>query len=138
MLLDVKVCSITSLVKRHRLSGIGNGKARLYPAETALALVALRARGHSAKSANHYLAAVQQFTRWLVKAKRLATDPLEDLEPFNVEADRRRERRVLSHDELRRLVHAAYVGTITFRGLGGRDRQRSTPQPSGPGSGPRS
>ena len=53
VLLDVKVCSITSLVKRHRLSGIGNGKARLYPAETALALVALRARGHSAKSANH-------------------------------------------------------------------------------------
>jgi integrase len=120
-LLGVKAFSVPSLVRRHRLAAVGNGKARRYPAETAARLLADRARGMSAKAANHYLAAVQQFSRWLAK-KTKATDPLEELKPFNVEADRRRERRVLSADELRRLILAAGASGRTFRGLSGRDR----------------
>lgn len=38
-LLGVKPISVPSLVKRHRLAAVGNGKARRYPAETAEALV---------------------------------------------------------------------------------------------------
>jgi site-specific recombinase XerC len=121
-LLDVKPLSVPSLVKRHRLKAIGNGKARRYPAETAEVLVALRSRSMSAKAANHYLAALQQFTRWLVQTKRAADDPLAELEPANAEADRRRERRVLSIEELRRIISTASASAKTFHGLAGRDR----------------
>jgi site-specific recombinase XerC len=87
-----------------------------------LALVALRSRGMSAKAANHYLTALQQFTRWLVQTKRAVDDPLAELGPANAEADRRRERRVLSIEELRRIISTASASAKTFRGLAGRDR----------------
>lgn len=121
-LLRVKAFSVPSLVKRHGLTAVGNGKARRYPAATAAALVAIRSRGMSANAANHYLGAIQQFTRWLTKTKRLPVDPLEELKPFNPDADRRRERRVLSADELRRVIAAARTSAKTFRGLSGLDR----------------
>jgi hypothetical protein len=121
-LLDVQPFSVPSLVKRHRLAAVGNGKARRYPAETVRVLVSLRSRGMSAKGANHYLGAVQQFTRWLARTRRAAADPLEELRPANAEADRRRERRVLSVDELRRVIAAARQSEKSFRGLDGRDR----------------
>src|SRR5437763_5012176 len=121
-LLDVQPFSVPSLVKRHRLAAVGNGKARRYPAETAGTLLSLLSRGMSAKGSNHYLGAVQQFTRWLTKTKRAAGDPLEELKPANAEADRRRERRVLSIDELRRVIVAAGLSEKSFRGLDGRDR----------------
>jgi integrase len=121
-LLDVKPFSVPSLVKRHRLEALGNGRSRRYPAATAAALVALRSRGMSAKAANHYLAAIQQFSRWLTRSKRVASDPLEELKPSNAEADRRRERRVLSVEDLRKMIHAARNSPVSFRGLSGRDR----------------
>ena len=120
-LLGVKPLSVPSLVRRHRLAAAGNGRSRRYPAETVARLLADRSRGLSAKAANHYLAAAQQFSRWLAK-KTKGTDPLEELKPFNAEADRRRERRVLAADELRRLILAAGESDRTFRGLSGRDR----------------
>jgi integrase/recombinase XerC len=121
-LLGVKAFSIPSLVKRHGLRAVGNGKARRYPAATAQALAALRSRGMSANAANHYLGAVQQFTRWLAKTNRAPADPLADLKPANPEADRRRQRRVLSAEQLRGLILAARANSKSFRGLSGRDR----------------
>ncbi len=120
--LDVKPFSVPSLVKRHRLPAVGNGKARRYPAETAEALMSLRSHGLCAKATNHYLGAVQQFSRWLAQTKRSPSDPLEELKPANAEVDRRRERRVLKIDELRLVILSARVSPKSFRGLEGRDR----------------
>jgi hypothetical protein len=120
--LGVKASAVTSLVRRHRLTATGIGKARRYPAATAQVLAALRARGMSPKPTNHYLGAAQQFTRWLARNNRLPADPLADLKPATAEADRRRERRVPSADELRRVVTAARASPKAVRGLSGRDR----------------
>ncbi|HVK19159.1 MAG TPA: tyrosine-type recombinase/integrase [Fimbriiglobus sp.] len=85
-------------------------------------MAAIRSRGLSAKGVNHYLAAIQQFTRWMAKTRRAGADPLAELKPANAEADRRRERRVLSVDELRKIILAARGSRQTFRGLTGVDR----------------
>ena len=52
------------------------------------------------QTSNHYLAAVKQFSRWLVADRRTAVNPLAHLEGGNVKLDRRHDRRELSDDEL--------------------------------------
>jgi integrase len=52
------------------------------------------------QTSNHYLAAVKQFARWLVKDRRAAENPLAHLVGGNVKLDRRHERRELSDAEL--------------------------------------
>ena len=67
----------------------------------------LTAGGISAQTATHYIRAMKEFSRWLLRHKRIADDPLVCLTTFNAEADRRRVRRDLSPEELARLVEAA-------------------------------
>ncbi|MDE2508728.1 MAG: tyrosine-type recombinase/integrase [Planctomycetota bacterium] len=74
------------------------------------ALATLRAEGRSLQTLNHYRAALRSFVLWAQKDGRLRDDPLIGLEGFNVETDRRHDRRTLSLDELRRLVAVAHRG----------------------------
>ena len=74
------------------------------------------------QTSNHYLAAVKQFVRWLVKDRRIADNPLAHLEGGNVNLDRRHERRELADDELTRLF--SFVRSAESCGkLDGPDRE---------------
>ncbi len=66
-----------------------------------------RGKGLSARTVNRRYQALRQFGRWLVKANRLERAPFTTLRPLNEQADRRRQRRSLSADELRLLFAAA-------------------------------
>ena len=121
----VDIKTVTGAVQRHRLDATGNGKARRFPRATVETLVRLRCRGLSAASANDHLAAFQQFCRWLAKNGRATTSQVQgvlDIAPANVEADRRRERRILTLDEIRQLIQFTKESSRTFRGLNGRGR----------------
>jgi integrase len=63
------------------------------------------------QTSNHYLAAIKQFARWLMKDRRTAENPLTHLEGGNVKLDRRHERRELSDAELAYLFeHTSHSG----------------------------
>jgi integrase len=78
-------------------------------------------RGLSAQTYNHYLRSAKQFTRWLVRDRRLPCDPLIHLSNINTSVDRRHDRRALSHEEFSRLVDAARRGK-RIEGMSGADR----------------
>ena len=113
---------IPSLISRHNLEAVGLGKARRYPRKTAAALAALRGQGWSNRTSNQHLVAVKQFSRWLVQDRRTADNPLAHLSGLDPKQDRRRKRRVLPADELRRIIVAAGSSAAAFRGLAGVDR----------------
>jgi hypothetical protein len=73
-------------------------------------------RGRSAKTANMYLAAIKAFSRWLLRDRRMAADPLAHLSGWNVEADRRRERRSLTDEELTALLRVAELRPLAEAG----------------------
>ena len=66
--------------------------------------------GLSIQTSNHYLRAIKQFSRWLVRDRRTNDDRLVHLAMLNVKVDRRHDRRALSADEFARLVEAAASG----------------------------
>ena len=84
-------------------------------------LAELRGNGIATQTSNHYLRAIKQFSRWLVRDRRMADDPLAPLEMMNAKLDRRRTRRALSEVDLARLLEIAEKGK-TVRGLTGPDR----------------
>ncbi len=101
----------------------GNGKARRFPYATVCALLESFRRGAGPSTANHYIRAVRAFLRWMVKpARRLPYNPLDGLEILNADTDRRRARRELLPEELRRLLNTARLSAESFRGLTGSDR----------------
>ena len=120
--LGVGLDGLTSLIARHRLPATGLGKARRFPRQTAEALRDRLGRPPGMQTANHYLAAIKSFTRWLVQRGRLAKNPLEILRGGNVRKDLRHDRRTLPQSDLRRLFQATGASTRTFRGLTGMDR----------------
>jgi integrase len=121
-ILGITPAAVASLVARHRLPAAGLGKARRFPAATAEALRERLAQPPGIQTANHYLAAVKSFTRWLVQRRRLASDPLAVLSGSNVKKDLRHDRRTLPLTELMRLLQAAGQSEHVFRGLTGLDR----------------
>lgn len=84
-------------------------------------LADLRQGGLSAQTSNHYLRAIKQFTRWLVRDQRMRDDPLVHLSMVNVKLDRRHDRRALDPDEFSRLIEAAESGR-TVESIPGPDR----------------
>jgi integrase len=80
-----------------------------------------RKKGASLQTCNHYLRAVKQFTRWLWRDGRACEDPLAHLSGFNVQLDRRHDRRAFTDDELARLVEAAEQGPVV-KGVDGTER----------------
>ena len=121
-LLGISGVAVRSSVKRLSLAATGNGKARTFPRATVEALVTNRAKGCGPETVNHYIRAVRGFFRWLVKAKRTGSNPLEYLTLLNTTVDVRHARRELTADELRHLFVAARASTRPFRGLSGTDR----------------
>jgi excisionase family DNA binding protein len=78
-LLGVSGAAFRAAVKRLNLPATGNGKARTFPRSTVEALVLNRGKGCGPETLNHYTRAVRGFFRWLVKAKRIGSNPLESL-----------------------------------------------------------
>ncbi len=121
-LLGISGVAVSSAVKRLTLAAAGNGKARLYPRATVEALVLNRAKGCGPETANHYVRAVRGFFRWLVKANRLGSNPLESLTLLNTALDVRHARRELTAEELQTLLGGTRASANAFRGLTGEDR----------------
>jgi len=110
---------LARLLRRERLEVEGNGKGRRYPRPTVEALQDHCCRGIGISTSNGYSAAARSFSRWLVKVKRAAADPLTDLESLNADTDTRHERRALDVDELRSVLTAAADSPLVFQGLSG-------------------
>ena len=121
-LLGVGPSALARTLSRHQLAATGNGKARRLPRSTVEILVTNKAKGAGPTTANHYIRAVRGFTRWLVKAKRIGSDPLDTLHLLNEAVDVRRARRELTAEELRALLAGTRTSARTFRGLSGEDR----------------
>src|SRR5262249_40230533 len=116
-LLDVHPNGFSLLPRRaglHRTPR-GNGKQRRYPRAAVEALLDRHCRGRGASTSNAYLTAVKGFTRWLVKDRRTASDPLTVLSRLNANVDVRRERRALPAEELQALLDAATGSAAVFR-----------------------
>ena len=80
-----------------------------------------RGAGLGIQTSNYYLTAVKGFTRWLLRDRRAAQNPLAHLQALNAKTDRRRCRRTLSDAEFEALLSAARRGP-TLRSLSGPDR----------------
>jgi site-specific recombinase XerC len=113
--------SLGRILRRLGLSGHGEGKARRFDRATVEALEKRIGRGLGVATSNHYLVAFKIFTRWLVKQRRIAADPLSHLQRQNPDTDVRRKRRALKQDRFAAFITATAKGK-TFRGLTGRDR----------------
>jgi integrase len=75
----------------------------------------------STQTSNHYLRAIKQFTRWLVKDRRAPDDPLAHMAMLNVSTDRRHDRRPFSEAELTAILQTANAAPIVRR-MKGTDR----------------
>lgn len=67
-------------------------------------------RGLSAQTSNFYLQAFKQFARWMVRNRRAVQSPVEYLRGINVRTDRGHDRRPLTVEEMRWLLHATRAG----------------------------
>lgn len=105
------------MVKRYGLAADGNGKARRYPTATVERLLALAGRGSGIETVNHYIRAVRGFMRWMMKVKRVGSNPLDTLTLLNAKVDTRRHRRELAEVEVRTLLPATRTSKRVFRGL---------------------
>src|SRR5262245_46365036 len=79
-LLGIKPASVSPLVRRHKLDATGKGKARTFPRATVAALLERKGRGTGVSTVGYYAREIKAFTRWLAKRKRIAEDPLTDLQ----------------------------------------------------------
>ena len=121
-LLGISTDAVRRFVARHRLPTVGNGPARRLPRTTVQAVADRAGQGNGPTTMNHYIRAVRGFFRWLVKMKRIGSDPLDSLTLVNAAVDVRHARRELTADELRRLLTGTRASGSTFRGLTGEDR----------------
>lgn len=77
--------------------------------------------GVGAKTRNDHLGSFRHFCRWMVEDRRAASSPVAHLKNENTKTDRRRQRRALEHDELRRLIVTTRAAPRRF-GMTGVDR----------------
>jgi len=70
----------------------------------------------SARTINAHLVALTAFGNWCVESKRLVANPVARPPKLDEAADRRRQRRALTEDELRRLLHVARVRPLAEHG----------------------
>jgi len=71
-------------------------------------LVQRTAEGMAARTRNSYLQAIRGLCNWCIETGRLTVNPLTRIAKADETADRRRTRRALTEDELRRLLDVAY------------------------------
>jgi integrase len=72
--------------------------------------------GMGARTRNTYRAAIMAFCNWCVETDRLTANPLDGLCKADVRSDRRRVRRALTEDEIRRLLQAARLRPVADYG----------------------
>ncbi len=77
-----------------------------------------------ARTYNHYLQAIDEFGKWLVSSKRLASNPVAGIDRLNAETDVRHKRRALTSEEVARLVEAARGSGCEVQGYTGELRAR--------------
>lgn len=70
-------------------------------------LVQQAALGKAARTRNSYLQAIRGFCNWCVETGRLGANPLARIAKADEKADRRRQRRALTEDEIRLLLDVA-------------------------------
>ena len=70
-------------------------------------LVQRAAEGMAARTRNSYLQAIRALCNWSVETGRLSVNPLARIAKADETADRRRQRRAMTEDELRRLLDVA-------------------------------
>ncbi len=75
----------------------------------------------SAQTANFYLVHFKSFCRWMCREGRASSKPLQHLTSMSVAVDRRHDRRALTADEARKLLHVAACGPQR-QGIPGRQR----------------
>ena len=66
--------------------------------------------GVSVQTSNFYLTHIKSFCQWMCREGRASSNPLKHLTGMNVAVDRRHDRRALTTDEARKLLHAAACG----------------------------
>ena len=71
----------------------------------------------SVGSSNHYLVAIKGFTRWLWQEKRTTEDTFCNLKKLNSQTDRRRVRRAMTEEEVKKLLWVTQESRKTYRGL---------------------
>ena len=71
------------------------------------AVAALRKAGRSAQTCNRHRAAIRAFSKWAKATGLIAEDRLRTVKGLKAKGDRRHDRRVISLEELRRLVDCA-------------------------------
>lgn len=81
-------------------------------AATVAAYLDRQAKKRAARTTNSYLETLKAFCNWLVAIGEVPASPISFLRRRNAEADRRRIRRALTADEVRRLVEAAKTGPV--------------------------
>ncbi len=106
-----RVTRVMELAKVDRIS-------LMSPSKVQAALKAIRDTKVSLRSIHHYTRAVKAFSRWLWRDGRAREYTLAHLTSPNPETDRRRVRRALDADELRRILDAAERGPVVLKVLG--------------------
>lgn len=76
----------------------------------------------SLETSNHYARAVKGFSRWLWIERRTSDDTLSPLRLLNADVDRKRVRRALTADEVKKLIESTEKSGKRLRGLIARDR----------------
>ncbi|WP_168219307.1 tyrosine-type recombinase/integrase [Limnoglobus roseus] len=121
-LLEISRDALADHVVRHRLDATGHGRARRITRASVQFLADRAARGVGPSAINHYITSLRGFFSWLLKAKRIASNPLDTMELVPEETDIRRNRRELSADEMQRMLETTRASQRTFRDLTGEDR----------------
>ncbi len=96
--------------------------ADLSPSAVANDLRERRQKGLGTATSNGYLKAIKSFANWLVKDRRMPSNPFAHLATLNERVDVRHERRALPQKELGGLIAATEQSDETFRGLDGTTR----------------
>ena len=104
-LVRTRANKVLRLAKAERISQIS-------PSAVQGAIAGLRTGddNSSLQTCNHYLRAIKQFSRWLWRDGRAREDALAHLSGYNVQLDRRHDRRALTDEELACLIEAAEKG----------------------------
>ena len=79
---DAQVTKVIELVNAKRIS-------ELTPSAVQTAIGVIREAGASLQTCHHYIRAIKQFSRWLIRDGRVSTDALAYLRGFNAATDPR-------------------------------------------------
>ena len=105
--IEIAICRVKAIVAGCKFRSI----ADISPSKLANWLKQQRDKNKfGISTSNDYLVAMKAFCNWLVREERLLRNPLAHLQRLNTETDVRRKRRVLTPDELDRLIKATGAG----------------------------